>query len=241
MRSIKVDGNLQEIPLNTYDAIIIQQPNHIAFNLSRYALTNKKHVFIEAPLFSISADQLHELQHIAIINKVLLHVAYVYKWLPEFLQLQELSQSNAFGTLRHCRLAFTAPEDNTDALLLGAHLMHILYLLFADNVMQYNFNIVNKSKFGRQIIWADFNARCSVELEVNLLDTSKNIKCDIFGTNLTQHLFCPINDLIHAGLLELEYQHFVRNFQQLQNLPFNLDHWICSELQRLAQEDVLLA
>lgn len=242
MRIITADCNLQELPVNSYDAVII--PNQISqqFNLARYALVNNKHVMLEAPAKGIKLSELQELERIALANKAVFYIAYGNRFIPELVQLKEQITNGKFGKIQHCRLLYESlARDNHQGALaeLGPHIFNVLQYLFGANIMQHNFNIVYKGKFNRQVIFADFNANLSIEVEVNLLSDKEQISYAIYGTASSANSQWLFDDKTRHALMQLEQDNFPAVCQTW--LDAKEEQWVYAELEHLQETDVLLA
>lgn len=242
MRIITAENSLQEVPINSYDAVIIQNKTKQAFNLARFALVNKKHVMLVAPLYELSLEQLEDLERTALANKAVFYIAYGNRFIPQLTELHTKINNGEFGKIQHCRLLYTATmrENHNGALLeLGSHVLNSLQYLFGVQIMQRNFNIVYKGKFDRQVIFADFNTNFSIEVEANLLSATDKICCEIYGTtsSMRSEILCDAS--VRDNLLRLEQNDFPSVCKTW--LDAKADKWLYTELEHLQKADVLLA
>lgn len=242
---IAITNNLQEIPLDAYDAVIICVDNELKYAVARYALLNNKHVMLDAPLWGTSLSQIDELEQLSITNHRVFYIAYNFCFVPDFVHVKELLQKRKIGEVLHCRLNYAARSDNAynGALIdLCPQLLNLLSFWFGPEIMQHNFSIVHKDKFGRQIIFADFNSRFTIEVEANFFATVDRITAEIYAArdNISVSYSYDVKQL--AALINLEFKHFTNLCQQICNFTdCVLDKWIYAELDRLGSEQMLLA
>ena len=81
---------IEEVPLDSYDAVLACTPDEPKYKIIKYCLENKKHVLVEKPLWAIDDKQLEELELLAIKNKVVCYTAYNHRFEPHFLKMRSL-------------------------------------------------------------------------------------------------------------------------------------------------------
>lgn len=236
-------NTLQDMPLQSYDAVYISTANDHKATIASQALSNKKHVFLVAPLWGNSITQLDELEYIARKNKVVLYVGHKYRFIKEFAAIQSVILANSLGRVQHCRLAFVATADNKydGALIdLNAHLLDLLDFWFGTKIMQNNFNLVYKDPYGRQAIIADYYSDVSIELAANFYGRENSLQVEIFG------LEDSIQLIYHFDMLETEMRKECMYFDTICSHAANefdctFDRWIYAELDRLVSEQLIFA
>lgn len=195
---------IQEVPIASYDAVLVCTPDDPKYNVIRYALANKKHVLVEKPLWCQTVAQLQELAHLAQANNVVFYTAYNHRFEPHFVRMKQLLDSGVLGTIYQCRLFYgngtarlvrdSAWRDSGSGVLadLGSHLLDTLHYWFGNTIMQHNFSIVSKSNFENcapdHVIFADFDAKLKIEAEMTLLSWRNHFTCDIFAANGSAHI-----------------------------------------------------
>lgn len=235
---------IHEIPVNNYDAALICNDNDNKYTAARFALTNKKHVLLEAPIWGTSQAQLAELEHLAATNNVVLYVAYNFRFVADFVNLQQTLNRKQLGEIQHCRIGYAAnaeSKQNGALIDLSPHLLDLLNFWFGSDIMHMNLNILHKDNYGRQIIFADFNSRFTLEIEANFLSRTNYIIVEIYGTRNNLHLRYEYTDEARNRISELEYEHFQALCRKVVNRDCSLDKWIFAEIERLGHEQVLLA
>jgi predicted dehydrogenase len=153
---------------------------------------------------------------------------------------------------------------------LGSHLLDTLNYWFGSKVKNCHFNIVSKQCFENKapdhVIFASHGGFLSIEAEMTLLSWRNHFTCDIFAENGSAHIssLCkwgpssftyrkrvlpsgrPVEEehtLVQSDpTWELEYAHFKKICEQpsvAQDL--GTDQWIYTELERLGNEELLIA
>lgn len=242
---IAITNNLQEIPIDAYDAVIICVDNEIKYTVARHALHNKKHVMLNSPLWGTSLAQIDELEQLAITNQRVFYIAYSFCFVPDFVRIKEILQQRKLGETFHCRLSYAASADNAyDGALIDLcpQMLNLLSFWFGPEIMQHNFSIVHKDRYGRQVIFADFNSRFTIEVEANFFACEDRISAEIYAARDNISLSYKYDAQQRDALANLEYQHFITLCQQHCNFTdCVLDKWIYAELDRLGSEEMLLA
>lgn len=242
---VALTSNIQEIPLDSYDAVFICSANENKYADAKFALQNKKHVLLEPPLWAGNLAQLDELEQLAATSNVAFYIAYSYRFVPDFIKTAQVLQKKQLGEIYHCRLSFASTSDlkHNGALIdLSPYLFNMLCFWFGPIIMQYNFSIVHKDKFGRQVIFADFTSRCTIEIETNFFASSNIITGDIYGARDSVHVRYDDCNAAQQDLIKSEYAYFQQLCAQ-NNFAADcvMDKWIYAELDRLAGEELLLA
>ena len=79
------------------DAVIITTPPKPRFDLARRALQAGKHLLLEKPV-ALNADQVADLQRLAIQQRLSVAIDFEYRAVPLFMQAARLLESGAIGT-----------------------------------------------------------------------------------------------------------------------------------------------
>lgn len=193
--------NLQDVPVNNYDAVLVCTPDDPKFGIIRYALANKKHVLVEKPL---SCAEPFELEHLAKTNKVALYTAYNHRFEPHFVRMQQLIASGELGKIYHCRMFYgngtarlvreSAWRDSGAGVLpdLGSHILDTMHFWFGEPMFKRSFSILSKKNFENaapdHVIFADLHAGMTLEAEMTLLSWRNHFTCDVFAEKGTAHI-----------------------------------------------------
>lgn len=237
-------SNIQEVPINSYDAVIICTENENKYTVARYALVNKKHVLLSAPLWATSLGQLDELEQLSITNNVVFYIGYNYKFVADFIDIKQILQQKKLGEIYHCRVEYAAKAEHhhNGALIdLSPHLLNLLCFWFGTEILQSNFSLVHKDKFGRHVIIGDFSARSTIEIAAHFFAPSDSISLEIYGARDNLQLRYALDDQKHQALLAQDFAHFQELCQLMPLIDCMVDKWIYAELDRLASEATLLA
>jgi len=261
---------LQEIPINSYDAVFICTANEQKYNLARYALVNKKHILIEKPLLGVKTPHLQELEHLARANKVVAYVASSYRFEPYIIRTKQILDSEVLGEIYHCRLSLS---DNAASFVLdelGHDALWLLHYFFGNKLENKNLTIISK-KSNRNIvpdhvIFADFSVGFALEVEISSLPWQNKFCCEIIAANGEIHVdslskwgassFLYLQRSLDAEnvikenetlvqsdpTLDLEYAYFkYLCLNPQQSVAFSSETWINEEIERLSSEEILIA
>ncbi|MDE3087861.1 MAG: Gfo/Idh/MocA family oxidoreductase [Chloroflexota bacterium] len=95
------------------DAVYIPLPNSLHKDWTIRAAERGKHVLCEKP-FALNASEVDEMIAAAKQHRVLLMEAFMYRFHPQFAQVQELIARGAIGAVQIIRCAFCFYLDNLD-------------------------------------------------------------------------------------------------------------------------------
>lgn len=195
---------VQDVPINSYDALLLCVPDEPKYHLIRYALVNKKHVLVEKPLWCETLEQIQELEHLAATHKVVCYTAYNHRFEPHYMRMKELLDSGELGRIYHCRLFYgngtarlvreSAWRDAGDGVLpdLGSHLLDILHYWFGPEIQKRKFSILSRQCFENKspdhVVFGDLNSKMTIEVEMTLLSWRNHFTCDIFAEQGTAHI-----------------------------------------------------
>ncbi len=235
---------IQDVPINSYDVVLVCTSNENKYNLIRYALANKKHVLVEAPLWCPNTTLLKELIHLAVSNKVTLYPAYSWCFEPKVINLRNAVVTGALGDIYHTRafLRQVGQQVIDPVAEPGAQILHLLYFCYGEKIFANHLNVLRKRRItgamAEHIIFGDLNSPASIEVEINLLSDRDNLVLDVYGEDGGMHL----DSLDYNLALEFEFKYFKQLCLGIpQDLSYQADFWIMDELRRLSKEELLLA
>ena len=148
---------IKEVPLDSYDSVIISVPDNEKFRLIKYALENKKNVMVEKPLWTFKIKDIYKLEKIAHKNNVLLYVCYNHRFEPHFKTVKKIILSKKIGKIYYCSLFYgngtaklvkgSSWRDKGNGVItdLGSHLLDTINYWFKNNNLK--FKLSTKSKF----------------------------------------------------------------------------------------------
>jgi len=233
---------IQEVPSHAYDAVIICTAQEHKYAVARFALSNRKHVLVAAPLWAANVGQLVELEQLAVAHNVVLHTAHLWRLLPEVVRVQQAWPQ--LGEIYHCRVAHAGSintRQNGALLDLGPHLLYLLSTWFGSALQQHNFNIVYKDQFNRHVVCADFNARCTLEIAAHFFAQQDQLCAEIYGAKGQLQIACIVDATCVHGLMVQELQYFQSLCVQVPAVDCSVEQWIYAEVDRLLSEEVFLA
>ncbi len=149
--------NIQEVPLESFDAVFVCTPDTEKKEILSYLLENSKHVLVEKPLFLGSTKELLDLKEVAEKNSVACCTAYNHRFEPHFVRMKELIQSGDLGKIYQVRFFYgngTARlvknsmwRDKGYGVLpdLGSHLLDTFLFWFGDR--NQNFSVIRGATF----------------------------------------------------------------------------------------------
>ena len=88
-----VVGSFKEAINDQIDAVFIATPSETHFEIAKYALTNKKQVFIEKPI-CFKNNEFQLLKNLAKENSLILHVNYIHLYNENFTSLIKTYNQN---------------------------------------------------------------------------------------------------------------------------------------------------
>lgn len=193
--------DIQQVPLDNYDAALVCTPDANKTDLLEYLLTNEKHVLVEKPFITSNNSDIERIEKLANNNNVVCYVAYNHRFEPHFMRVKELLDSNELGKIYRSRLFYgngtarlvrdSAWRDQGDGVLpdLGSHLLDTVLFWFDD--MRDDFRVVSRANYENKspdhVVLATKN-NISIELEMTLLSWRNHFTCDIFAEKGSLHI-----------------------------------------------------
>ncbi|RMD60589.1 MAG: gfo/Idh/MocA family oxidoreductase [Alphaproteobacteria bacterium] len=99
--------DVQEVPLDTYDAALVCTPDEPKIALIEYLLGHQKHVLVEKPLFAPDGDTAFDrLAALARDNNVICYTAYNHRFEPHFQRMKEVLDSGVLKTVYALRMFY---------------------------------------------------------------------------------------------------------------------------------------
>ena len=192
---------LEEVPLDSFDAVLICTPDSPKIKLISYLLSHHKHILVEKPLFSQESSQLIEIQNLANTNKTTCYTAYNHRFEPHFIRMKELIESGKLGIIYSLRMFYgngTARlvrnsewRDQGSGVLtdLGSHLLDTCRFWFGDLKMDFTIHSSNcfENSSPDHVV---FGARSvpDIQLEVSLVSWRNHFYADIYAEKGSAHI-----------------------------------------------------
>jgi len=192
---------IQEVPLNTYDAVLLCTPDEPKIEIIAYLLSQQKNVLVEKPLFSADPAQLVELKNLAIANKTTCYTAYNHRFEPHFVRMKELIDSGSLGRIYSVRMFYgngtarlvrnSAWRDQGAGVLpdLGSHLLDTFLFWFGKPNAGFSVHSANcfENQAPDHVV---FGAECvpNIQMEATLLSWRNHFYVDIFAEKGSAHI-----------------------------------------------------
>ncbi len=97
---------IEQVPLDRYDAAIVCTPDQQKIDILTYLLTYGKHVLVEKPLLAENSARLLKLQTLAENAGVACWTAYNHRFEPNLVKLRDVLQSGSMGRVYHARFFY---------------------------------------------------------------------------------------------------------------------------------------
>ncbi|MBO6520052.1 MAG: Gfo/Idh/MocA family oxidoreductase [Rhodospirillales bacterium] len=194
--------DLQDVPLDSFDAALLCVPDQVKVELIRYLLANGKHVLVEKPLFANDTNVIDELQAMANANGVVCYTAYNHRFEPHFVKMRDLIASGTLGEIYRCRMFYgngTARlvrdsewRDKGAGVLpdLGSHLLDTASFWFGRP--DGDFRVVSANRFENlsadHVVIGSSGNRPELEMEMTLLMWRNHFTCDVLAEKGSAHI-----------------------------------------------------
>lgn len=195
--------NVQDVPLDTFDAALVCTPDSTKFEILRYLLTHQKHVLVEKPLIGPDSE-LGELQKLAVKQRTVLYTAYNHRFEPHIVTIKSLLKSGILGTPYVLRIFYgngTARDVRNSTWRdfgcgvlsdIGSHLLDLYLFLF--DVPRHDFKSITLANLeNRSPDYVSFVANGAtpiVQFEASLLSWRNSFYLDLIGENGSAHIDC---------------------------------------------------
>ncbi|MGH6969389.1 MAG: Gfo/Idh/MocA family protein, partial [Stellaceae bacterium] len=193
---------IEQVPLESYDAVLCCVPDEPKVELLRYLLSHGKHVLVEKPLWAAHDPEIISLERLARANNAVCYVAYNHRFEPHYVRMRDLIASGELGRLYSCRMFYgngtarlvreSAWRDQGAGVLpdLGSHLLDTCRFWFGD--IADTFRIVAANRFENSapdhVVIGSEESRPRLELEMTLLMWRNHFTCDVLAENGSAHI-----------------------------------------------------
>lgn len=194
--------DIAEVPLDRYDAAIVCTPNEPKIGILRHLLGHGKHALVEKPLHAERAEELHELEALALSTGAVCYTAYNHRFEPHYVRMRDLVRSGVLGKLYRCRMFYgngtarmvrdSAWRDTGAGVLpdLGSHLLDTARFWFGD--LADDFGITSVDRFENRapdhVVILSRSSVPKIELEMTLLSWRNHFTCDLFAESGSAHI-----------------------------------------------------
>ena len=194
--------NIEQVPLDSYDAALVCTPDEPKAELLHYLLGNGKHVLVEKPLWVQDDAEILTLYDRARAKGVVLYTAYNHRFEPHFVRMRDAIQSGRLGEIYRCRMFYgngTARlvrnsewRDQGGGVLpdLGSHLLDTAQFWFGS--LSDDFRVISSNCFENRapdhvVIGSEAN-RPIIEMEMTMLMWRNHFTCDILAEKGSAHI-----------------------------------------------------
>jgi scyllo-inositol 2-dehydrogenase (NADP+) len=194
--------NLQDVPVERYDAALCCIPDGPKVELLGYLAGHGKHALVEKPLWAADDAEIGRLETLARQTGAQLYTAYNHRFEPHYVAMRDLIPSVRLGRLYHCRMFYgngtarlvreSAWRDHGSGVLhdLGSHLLDTARFWFGP--LGEDFRVVFSSNHENRapdhVVVAADAGRPKLELEMTLLNWRNHFTCDLFAEHGSAHI-----------------------------------------------------
>lgn len=192
---------VQDVPLDEYDAALLCIPDEPKLELVTYLLTHKKHLLVEKPLFAASSVALDKVKVLTKKNRTVCYTAYNHRFEPHFVRMKALIDSGRLGRIYSVRMFYgngtarlvrdSAWRDQDAGVLpdLGSHLLDTALFWFGTPSAPFKLISVNRfENLAPDHVSFGSNGSPVLQMEVSLLSWRNHFYCDIFAENGSAHI-----------------------------------------------------
>ncbi len=193
--------NIEEVPLESYDAVLACIPDQAKMEVLGYLLEHGKHVLVEKPILAEDEAAIRHLRQLAETSGAVCYTAYNHRFEPHFMRMKELIASGALGRIYTLRMFYgngtarlvrdSAWRDEGAGVLpdLGSHLLDTL--LFWIGVPDAPFTVRAANRFENRAfdhVVLGCEGEMSIQLEMTLLSWRNHFTCDVLAEKGSAHI-----------------------------------------------------
>ena len=195
--------DIQQVPLDEYDAALVCTPDGVKLDILRHLLGNGKHVLVEKPLLGGTRKELRDLDLLANRNGAVCYTAYNHRFEPHFVNLKGLLESGRLGRIYSARFFYgngTARDarnspwrDRGFGVLpdLGSHLLDTVLFLFGEvdgACRPWRTDRFENRAFDRYVF--GFHGPLAIDCEMTMLSWRNTFHADVCGELGSAHIYC---------------------------------------------------
>ena len=202
--------NIQDVPINSYDAALVCTPDGAKFEILEYLASNKKHALVEKPLLTSNPDEITKIANLAEKNRVTMYTAYNHRFEPHIMRMKETIDSGKLGKIYMARFFYgngTARDvrnsvwrDKGMGVLpdLGSHLLDMGLFLFGEvpsletsEFKPWSFDCFENKSLDHFLFGsAKTDSAPQLTFEATLLSYRNSFFADVYGENGSAHINC---------------------------------------------------
>lgn len=149
--------NINEVPIDTYQSVILCVPDQEKYEIINYCLKNKKNILVEKPLIFNNPLKIKSIEKKANKNNVFLLSAYNHRYEKSLNLLKSILNKKKLGKIYFCNIqyvngtaknVFKTWRDRVSGVStdLGPHLIDLIYFLIGEGEIK-KINIYNKKNY----------------------------------------------------------------------------------------------
>ena len=194
-------GQVQNVPLDAYDAALLCTPDQTKLEIVTYLLSNNKHLLVEKPFFAAGSEELINIKLLAEKNRTVCYTAYNHRFEPHFVRMKGLIDSGRLGRIYSVRMFYgngtarlvkdSAWRDQGAGVLpdLGSHLLDAVLFWFGRPSAPFTLFSVNRfENLAPDHVSFGSSSNPLLQMEVTLLSWRNHFYCDIFAENGSAHI-----------------------------------------------------
>ncbi|MEK9569180.1 MAG: Gfo/Idh/MocA family oxidoreductase [Paracoccaceae bacterium] len=193
---------IADVPLASYDAVMVCVPDHAKVEILTYCIENGKHVLVEKPLWASNEEEILALEALAVSRGVVVYTAYNHRFEPHYVRMRDLIASGELGEIYSCRMFYgngtarlvrdSSWRDQGAGVLpdLGSHLLDTCRFWFGDISDAFKLTAAHsfENLAADHVVINNETAKPRIELEMTLLMWRNHFSCDILAENGTAHI-----------------------------------------------------
>lgn len=174
--------------LNNSEAVFISTPSSTHYNLAKYFIMNKKHVFVEKPL-CLSSQEAIELKELSTQNKVILMAGHLLLYHPAVIKLKKIIKEGKIGKIHYIysnrlNLGKLRTEENILWSFAPHDISVILFLLDSEphTVNSFGASYITPNIFDITLTTMEFDNNIKAHIYVSWLNPFKEHKLSVIGS-----------------------------------------------------------
>jgi predicted dehydrogenase len=193
---------IEQVPLDSYDAVLACIPDDAKLRVVGYALSHGKHVLVEKPLFA-PGDELKALAALARSSGAACYTAYNHRFEPHIARMRDVLASGAIGRPYLARMFYgngTAQDvkaspwrDKGMGVVpdLCSHLLDTANFLFDSHDFSVDTHVLHaiETRAPDYALFA-FHGEPPLILEMMLLSWRNTFHLDVIGEQGSAHIYC---------------------------------------------------
>ncbi len=196
-------SKIEDVPLDTYNAMIICVPDEQKVKFINFAIKNNKHLMIEKPLMLKNLKEFKIIEKKANKEKILIYTCYNHRFEPHLINLKKIIDKNKYGKIYYLNLFYgngTAKlvkespwrDKKKSGVIedLGSHLIDLILYLFNKNILEAKSLNISKLE-NKSPDYCLFTIKLDnffINCEVSLCSWKNSFNMDLFSNKGSIHI-----------------------------------------------------